>query len=269
MIAELEQARVDPAWFSLGVEAGGPPGRAIERIYSRELAAIYRRYRDELATRERDDAETFAWGALDALRERPESWGATPVFLYGFDDLTPVELDAVETLSQYVGAAVTVSLTYEPDRPALAARAERRRGAAGARGQAVTQLPALDEYYATDSRAPLHHLERHLFEADPPVLDPHAAIGLMEAGSERTEAELVASEVLFGARATASTRGKSSSSAARWRARLRCSNVRSRATGSRPPALAGFRSGTRRLAGRCWGSCATRCFPVRSARWRT
>ena len=130
----------------LGVEAVGR-GRARASRLLRELATIYRRYRDELATRERDDTEPFAWGALDALRERPESWGSTPVFLYGFDDLTPVELDAVETLSQHVGAAVTVSLTYEPDRPALAARAsvvEELRGLA----QAVTQLPALDEYYA-------------------------------------------------------------------------------------------------------------------------
>ena len=45
------------------------------------------------------------------------------MFLYGFDDLTPIELDAVETLARQVDAAVTVSLTYEPGRPALAARA--------------------------------------------------------------------------------------------------------------------------------------------------
>ena len=51
-----------------------------------------------------------------------------------------------------------------------------------------------------DSRAPLHHLERHLFEPDPPVIDPHDAVVLMEAGSERTEAELVASEVLVALR---------------------------------------------------------------------
>jgi len=193
LMAELEQARVDPAWFASALKRWA--GAANERqAYARELAAIYRRYIDELAAHDRDDDERFAWGALDALRERPESWGATPTFLYGFDDLTPIELDAVETLSQYVGAAVTVSLTYEPDRPALAARAnvvEELRGLA----QSVTQLPALDEFYASDSRAPLHHLERHLFEPDSPVLEPGDAVALMEAGSERTEAELVAAEV--------------------------------------------------------------------------
>ena len=198
LIAELEQARVDPAWFTSALKRWA--GAAGERqTYSRELAAIYRRYIDELAVHDRDDTERFAWGALDALREQPDSWGSTPIFLYGFDDLTPIELDTVETLAQYVGAAVTVSLTYEPDRPALAARAsvvEELRAFA----ESVTKLPALDEFYAPESRAPLHHLERHLFEPDPPVLDPDDAVTLMEAGSERTEAELVASEVLVALR---------------------------------------------------------------------
>jgi ATP-dependent helicase/DNAse subunit B len=198
LVAELEQTRVDPAWFGAALKrwAGGARER---QTYSRELAAIYRRYVDELSELDCEDNERFAWGALDALRERPGNWGATPIFLYGFDDLTPIELDAVETLSQYVGAAVTVSLTYEPDRPALAARAsvvEELRALA----QSVTQLPALDEFYATDSRAALHHLERHLFQPDPPVLEPGDAVALMEAGSQRNEAELVASEVVMALR---------------------------------------------------------------------
>ncbi len=195
LIAELEQQRVTPARFSSALRqwAGGA---APERdAYARELAAIYRRYQEELARLDRADAETFAWGALDALRERPARWGATPVFFYGFDDLTPVELDTIETLSRQAEAAVTVSLTYEPDRPALAARAtvvEELRASA----QSVSQLPALEEYYAPAARAALHHLERHLFEADPPVIDPGDAVVLMEAGGERAEAELVAAGVL-------------------------------------------------------------------------
>jgi len=196
LIAELEQQRVDPGRFAQALRTWTrAPGMRERVAYTRELASIYRRYVDELEKLDRVDGETFAWGALDALRESPGSWGATPVFLYGFDDLTPIELDAVETLARQVGAAVTVSLTYEPDRPALAARAsvvEELRTLA----ESVTQLPALDEYYAADSRAPLHHLERHLFEPNPPTIEPHDAVTLMEAGGERTEAELVAAEVL-------------------------------------------------------------------------
>jgi ATP-dependent helicase/DNAse subunit B len=193
LISELEQARVSPARFSSALTSwlGGARERA---SYTRELASIYRRYAEELARLELVDTETFAWGALDALRAAPASWGATPVFLYGFDDLTAIELDAIETLARQADAAVTVSLTYEPDRPALAARAsvvEELRGLA----QGVTRLSALDEYYEAGSRAPLHHLERHLFEPDPPQIEPQATVTLLEAGGERAEAELVAAEL--------------------------------------------------------------------------
>ena len=46
------------------------------------------------------------------------------MFFYGFDDLHPLQRDAIETLARSVGVEVTVSLTYEPGRAALAARAE-------------------------------------------------------------------------------------------------------------------------------------------------
>ncbi len=194
LIAELEQRRVTPQRFTAALRewAGGATSRV---AFCRDIAAIYRRYRDELAVLDMVDAELFAWGALDALRERPPSWGGTPVFLYGFDDLTPIEIDAVETLSRLAGVETTVSLTYEPGRPALAARAtvvEDLRAVA----QSVTQLPALDDHYSPGSRSALHQLERNLFEPGPPVVEPGEAVTLMEAGGERAEAELVAAEVL-------------------------------------------------------------------------
>ncbi len=193
LIAELEQRRITPQRFAAALREWAR-GASARVAYSHELAIIYRAYRDELARLQLLDDELFAWGALDALRERPSSWNATPVFLYGFDDLTPIELDAVETLSRPADAATIVSLTYEPGRPALAARAtvvEELRGAAGA----VSQLPALDDHYAPTSRVALHQLERGLFEPAVPVVDPGDAVVLMEAGGERAEAELVAAEV--------------------------------------------------------------------------
>ncbi len=194
LIAELEQRRVTPQRFTAALRewAGGT---TLKVAFAHDTAAIYRRYREEMEILDLVDAELFAWGALDALRERPLSWGGTPVFLYGFDDLTQIELDAVETLSRLAGVETTVSLTYEPDRPALAARAtivEDLRAVA----QSVTQLPALDDHYAAQSRIALHQLERNLFEPKPPVVEPGEAVSLMEAGGERAEAELVAAEVL-------------------------------------------------------------------------
>src|SRR3712207_9249393 len=66
----------------------------------------------------------YAWRALDALRANPEAWGSTPVFVYGFDDFTPIELGLIEALSGAAGAEVSVSLPHEEGRAAFAARSE-------------------------------------------------------------------------------------------------------------------------------------------------
>ncbi len=143
----------------------------------------------------RVDRELYAWRALDALRAQPGSWGTDEVFFYGFDELTSLERDAVETLSRIVGVQVTVSLTYEPGRAAMLARA----GAVAELAQLadeVVELPPLATHYAPASRAALHHLERRLFEPASERVDPGSAVTLLEAGGARAEAELVAGRVL-------------------------------------------------------------------------
>jgi ATP-dependent helicase/DNAse subunit B len=199
MIASLELARVDPQRFSQAMRSWSLQAHGASALAA-DLAGIYRRYRRELDALDLVDAELFAWEALDALRARPQTWGSTPLYLYGFDDLTAIELDAVQTLSERVGVAVTVALTYEPGRPALAARAsvvEELR----AHAHTVTELEARDDYYAPAARSALHHLERQLFEPEASAIDPGPAALLMEAGSEWSEAELVAAEVLQTLRA--------------------------------------------------------------------
>jgi RecB family exonuclease len=163
--------------------------------YARDVARVYGDYARKLDRIGRVDRELYAWGALDALRAAPGRWGADSVFFYGFDDLTAIERDAVETLARIAAAEVTVSLTYEPGREALIARAEvveELRPLA----ERVIELPALDEHYAPDARAALNHLERSLFEPEPEPVDPGSAVALLEAGGERAEAELVAGRVL-------------------------------------------------------------------------
>jgi ATP-dependent helicase/DNAse subunit B len=196
LIAELQRSMVTPERFGAGMRswARQDPRRV---GYARDVAAIYHAYAARLDALGRVDAELYPWRALDALRSAPGRWGSEPVFFYGFDDLHPLERDAIETLARVVGAEVTVSLTYEPGRPALSARAEvveELRPLA----QDVVQLPASDEHYEPDSRAALHRLERGLFEpgSAPERIDPGAAIGLLEAGGELAEAELVAAQVL-------------------------------------------------------------------------
>ena len=109
---------------------------------------------------------------LDALRLAPSAWGTTPVFLYGFDDLTDVQLDAVRTLADNVGARVVVSLPFEP-RAAFAGRQRTWHELCEIPGtQHVEQLPASDEHYSPAARAALHGLERGLFEDEPQRVDP-------------------------------------------------------------------------------------------------
>jgi ATP-dependent helicase/DNAse subunit B len=192
LFAELQMRRVGPGRFvaalaSWAAADGEDAGRA-------RLGRIYSDYRATLERLGRPDAEQQAVAALDALRERPALWGERPVLFYGFDDLTPLQLDAIETLGRVVDAEVTVSLAYEPGRVAFAARAgvfEELRPLAGN----VRELTPRAEHYAAEARPVLSHLERSLFEAEASRLEAGETVQLLEGGGERAELELVASEV--------------------------------------------------------------------------
>jgi ATP-dependent helicase/DNAse subunit B len=192
LFAELQVRRVTPARLDQALSswraADGPAAAPAD------LARLFSEYRATLERLGRLDAELRAVRALDTLRERPALWGETPVLFYGFDDLTRLQLDAVETLGRVVGADVSVSLAYEPGRTAFAGR--------GASFHALSPLAAEHrrlepraEHYAPRSRLALSHLERCLFEPGAPREDPGGALHLLEGGGERAELELVAAEI--------------------------------------------------------------------------
>jgi ATP-dependent helicase/DNAse subunit B len=194
LIAELQRSLIAPAGFSAGLRAWA--AQDVRRAaYALEVGRVYADYVRELDRLGRVDRELYAWRSLDALRTAPWRWGGDPVYFYGFDDLTALERDAVETLARVAGAEVTVSLTYEPGREALVARAETVEELRPL-AQRVNELPAQDEHYAPASRAALHHLERSLFGGGAKRVDPGEAVTLLEAGGERAEAELVAERTL-------------------------------------------------------------------------
>jgi ATP-dependent helicase/nuclease subunit B len=189
-VAELERTLITPQRFAAAVRDWEDASPA-----TREAAAIYDHYRRALDRLGRVDADLFAWRALDALRAQPGAWGETPVLLYGFDDFTPLERDAVETLARIAEAEVTISLTYEPGRTAFAGRAttaEELRQLASE----VQELPPLAQHYDEAARPVLHHVERSLFEPNPTRVLAGDAVQLLTAGGERAEVELVAAEVL-------------------------------------------------------------------------
>ncbi len=85
-LAELGRAMVDPPRLRRALVAWAGDGS--RRAYAEDLAALYDAYRDVLAEVGLVDDEQFARRALDALRREPRRFGATPVFVYGFDDFT-------------------------------------------------------------------------------------------------------------------------------------------------------------------------------------
>src|SRR4051812_21282138 len=87
-----------------------------------EGAALYEAYRAGLDRAGVDDDDRFAWRTLDALRGRPAGWGTRPVFVYGFDDFTGLEVALLGALAAEASADVDVALTFEPDRIAFAGR---------------------------------------------------------------------------------------------------------------------------------------------------
>jgi ATP-dependent helicase/DNAse subunit B len=192
IIAELQVRRVTPArlgqalssWLAADGNDASPA----------ELGRLFARYHATLERLGLLDAEQRSVRALDALRRRPALWGGTPVLLYGFDDLTTLQLDAIETLGRVVAAKVTVSLAYEPGRAAFAGRAGTFQALAPLADDHVTLEPRA-EHYAPQARAALSHLERRLFEPGAARVDPGRALRLLEGGGERAELELVAGEI--------------------------------------------------------------------------
>jgi hypothetical protein len=220
LVAELQVRRVTPARLSralsecaagtpaerVGEDAsadvlamgGGPPPRAGGAAPHEPGAGVGRLF-EEYSRRLRElgsvDPEQRATRALDALRREPALWGGTPVLLYGFDDLTRLQIDAIETLGAIVDAQVTVSLTYEPGRAAFAGRANAFHAIAPLAAEQRVLAPRAD-YYTAHARLPLSHLERSLFEPDGTRVDPANAVRLLEGGGERAELELVAREIV-------------------------------------------------------------------------
>ena len=179
-----------PGRFGAAVRAWREAGTAPP--HAAELAALYSAYHRRLEALGAVDEDGLTLLALNGLRE---AWDGRPLLLYGFDDLSPAQLDLVETLVRHTDTEVTVAVTYEPGRAAMAGSATAVELLKPLAREHVV-LEARSEHYADSARGALHHLERELFEDAPARVGPNGAVRLLEAGGERAEAELAGASVL-------------------------------------------------------------------------
>ncbi len=213
LVSDLQAAGLDAAGLDAAI------AELDDSAYEREigdLLSAYERLRDAAGLT--DDAK-LADAAVTGLRADPIRWRGRPVLLLGFDDLSRQQVELVAALGE--AGDVTVAITFEAGRPALAARAELRgtlvdelgadlepplerrpetgreiddsppRGTEGETEEATQRGTGREAEDSALDRT-LHHLERNLFEPDPPAVAPEpGSLRLLEGAGERSEAELV------------------------------------------------------------------------------
>ncbi|CAN5781818.1 hypothetical protein BH20ACT14_BH20ACT14_02370 [soil metagenome] len=173
-LGELESALFEPE--AVGGELG-----SLARAYCAQLDGLGLWDRDGLRRR-----------AAERIQGDLQAWGREPVFAYGFEDLTGAEWALIEALA--ARADVTVSIPYEPGRPAFAALERTVSDLAALAAGAVEELPPVEQRPVP---RPLTHLERELF-GDGQVLEEslEGSLQFLEGAGARGTVELLAAELL-------------------------------------------------------------------------
>ncbi len=157
-----------------------------------ELARLYAAYRGELDRLERWDRPLLRRRAVERLRSDLDAWHGEPVFAYGFEDLTGAEWSLLESLAGRTD--VSVSLPYEPARPAFASLARTAEDLQRLAGPSIEELPPR---YGEVAHPALAHVERGLFSetrVEPAASD--GAVRFFEGAGTRGALELVGEELL-------------------------------------------------------------------------
>ena len=183
LVSELQAALVDPVALREQAAAAGS--------YEAEVASLYESYlrvRDEL---DLADDHSRASAATSALRERPESWGPRPVFLYGFDDLTVEQLELVRELAAHT--QVTIALPWEDRESLTLARGALFAQLRDIEGSSIERLEAEPRFTSSGT---LFDIERRFGEAYPgePV-ENDGGVALLASAGELAEVEAVGAEV--------------------------------------------------------------------------
>ncbi len=157
-----------------------------------ELGALWAAYRAELEALGRSNRGVRRRLAVERLRSDLDAWPGAPVCAYGFEDLTGAEWALLEALA--ARAEITVSLPYEPGRPAFSSLTRTAEDLARLAAGAIEELPPR---YAAIAPPPLAHLERAIF-ADEPGHAPSLGgiVRFFEGAGSRGTLELMGEELL-------------------------------------------------------------------------
>jgi ATP-dependent helicase/nuclease subunit B len=157
-----------------------------------DLGRLYAAYLSELDRTGLWDRDLLRARAAERLASELDSWSGGPVFAYGFEDLTGAEWRLLEALAGR--ADVTVSLPYEPGRPAFAAVQPTAEDLARlADGRIETLPPRFGEV----AHPALAHLERALFaDVGPAPVEIGGAVRFLEGAGTRGAFELAGDEIL-------------------------------------------------------------------------
>jgi ATP-dependent helicase/DNAse subunit B len=198
LLRELaDAAQGEGARFSGFAEAAG---RALAELdgallepddLAEPLASLARAYRGRLAGLDAWDRGSLRRRAIERLTGALDSWGASPVFAHGFEDLTGAEWRLLEALS--ARADVHVSLPYEPGRAVYASLRRTVGDLSALAGDAVVELPPRSGEFLP---AGLAHVERALFDEAPVRAPLDGSIRFLEGAGARGTFELVAEEAL-------------------------------------------------------------------------
>jgi len=173
-VGELEAGLVDPADLD------------------RDLAALFGAYRAELDRHDLWDRDLMRRCAAERVAGELSAWDGEPVFAYGFEDLTGAEWGLLQALAGRTD--VTVSIPYEPGRPAFAALS-RTLDDLAALADDVEDLPPR---FGDVAKPAIARLERVLFSDAAPLTPPpiDGAVRFFEGAGTRGTLELVGEELL-------------------------------------------------------------------------
>ncbi len=197
LIADLEQTGLDPEWLERTAESAA---RTLTREKERDIAHIWRAYREKLSGRFMD-AEEAERALLDRIADSGVAAGAD-VYVCGFD-LIPSPFAALIGRMAGLAHSVTVALTlcgkYDGDSRAFRAQIRTAENLqmildrAGVRSSVILPETQIRE---APRAAELRHLERNLFAETPsPWPDACPAIRLHTAANPFDEALFAAAQL--------------------------------------------------------------------------